>query len=105
MLDQKRPSIAIAVIHRFKRPGLDGYWQRHGIATASAVLGGFAVGAAHFGRLPESHEAPLAASHVPARHIAAGNHRRAWRCFPSDDRPVRIGRGMAAVLRLYLFES
>jgi hypothetical protein len=49
LLRSRRPSVAIAAIHAFDRPGLDGFWQRHGIATASAVLnGGLALGAAHF---------------------------------------------------------
>lgn len=40
-------NVGIAAIHYFNKPGLDLFWQRHGIATCSAALaGGMAVGAA-----------------------------------------------------------
>jgi hypothetical protein len=102
LLRRQQPDIAIAVVHRFERPGLDGYWQRHGIATASAALGGFAVGAAHFRQwLPHRLETPLAASGVPADHLAQGPHRRAWPHLPVEQIEVYRRHRPAAVLRLY----
>jgi hypothetical protein len=104
LVHTRQPEIAIALVHKFRRPGLDGYWQRHAIATAAAALGGAAIAAAHFTkRLPHHHEAPLASFGVPATHLAAGGHRRAWRHVPADEWPVTLGRRVAAVLRLYRF--
>jgi hypothetical protein len=64
LLRSRGPSVAIAAIHSFNRPGLDGFWQRHGIATASAALeGGLALGAAHFrDSLPQPSHSTLASS-------------------------------------------
>jgi hypothetical protein len=104
LLRCQQPDIAIAVVHRFERPGLDGYWQRHGIATASAALGGFAIGAAHFHRwLPHRLETPLAAFGVPADHLAQGPHRRAWPHLPIEQIEVYRRHRPAAVLRLYTY--
>lgn len=72
------PDLALCAIHGFKRPGMDGYWQRHGIAGASAALGGIPViGATHFNKaLPASiHRSVLAASGVPLTHLDLGPHR------------------------------
>jgi hypothetical protein len=72
------PDLALCAIHGFKRPGMDGYWQRHGIAGASAALGGIPViGAAHFNKaLPASIDrSVLAASGVPLSHLDLGPHR------------------------------
>lgn len=104
LLRTRQPEIAIALVHGFRRPGLDGYWQRHAIATAAAAIGGPTIAAAHFTqRLPHHREAPLASFEVPATHLAAGGHRQAWRHFPADECPVATGRRAAAVLRLYRF--
>src|SRR3546814_13817575 len=49
LLAAQKPRLALCAIHGFKRPGLDGFWQRHGIAAASAALkGGIVLGAAPF---------------------------------------------------------
>jgi hypothetical protein len=63
---------ALAAIHNFEQPGRDLYWQRHGIASASAALGGgLVVGAAHYMEaLPsDPRRSPLAARAVPQSHI------------------------------------
>jgi predicted amidohydrolase len=73
-----RPHLALVAIHNFVRPGADGYWQRHGIAGASAALGGIPViGASHFNEaLPEDPvRSPLAAAGVPLAHLEQGNRR------------------------------
>jgi hypothetical protein len=104
LLHRRQPDIAIAVVHRFQRPGLDGYWQRHGFATASAALGGFAVGAAHFRQsLPHRLETPLAAFGVPTAHLAQGPHRRAWPHLPVEHIEVFRRHRPVAVLRLYTY--
>jgi hypothetical protein len=103
LLHTYQPDIAVALVHRFKRPGREGYWQRHAIAGASAALGGaFAVAAAHFTqRLPGPTEAPLAALGVKSEHLIQGPHRRAWPLFPSEVLPVHLSGRLAAVLRVY----
>ena len=55
LLVDQRVDVVLTVVHRFQQPGRDIFWQRHGIATASAALGGgLAVGAAFFtNRLPD----------------------------------------------------
>ena len=83
-LDLYRPRVALAAIHVFRRPGREGYWQRHGIAAASAKLdGGLIVGASHFlERLPHGGKAVLASRAVPKRHINQGTRRRSWSHHP-----------------------
>lgn len=94
-----RPSVAIAAIHHFDRPGLDGFWQRHGIATASAALaGGLAVGAANFEQsLPAIARSTLAANAVPRTHLEKAGHRRAHRLSPLDGFSI----GEDALIRLF----
>lgn len=84
LLRSRRPSVAIAAIHAFDRPGLDGFWQRHGIATASAVLnGGLALGAAHFRDcLPEPSHSTLASTEVDKKHLGDASRRNAHRLQP-----------------------
>ena len=55
LLADQRVDVALTAVHRFQQPGRDIFWQRHGLATASAALGGgLAVGAAFFtDRLPD----------------------------------------------------
>ena len=55
LVSEAEADLVLVGVHRFKRPGQETYWQRHGIATASAALGGaLVVGAAHFRRgLPD----------------------------------------------------
>jgi len=97
------PDVAIAVIHGFTMPGREGYWQRHGIAAASAFLrGGLAVGASHFAEGLPSYNAPLAARGVPPEELTAGLHRRAHHLRPKTVREVLIGGKSVAVLRLFI---
>jgi hypothetical protein len=88
-------------IHGFNRPGRELYWQRHGLATASAALGGAAIlGAAHFRKALPSHigQGLMAAHDVPPRHLRLGLHRPARR-LPADDflviRTPKSGRAFA----------
>ena len=101
LVSSKAPDVLLATIHAFDRPGLDGYWQRHGIARASAAHGGaFAIGAAHFiERLPQG-GSTLAAYGVPARELSAGVSRRAH-SLPALYSAVVTARGMKAVLRVF----
>lgn len=103
LLKAEAPPVAIAAIHGFERPGLDGFWQRHGIATASASLnGGLAIGAAHFeGWLPEPRQSTLASNGVPKRHLTAGTARKAHRLAPKDSIEVQQDGEAAALLRLF----
>ena len=56
------------------------FWQRHGIATCSAHLSGFAAAATHFlSGLPKSPESSrLAAARVPSEHLSLGVGRSSW---------------------------
>lgn len=96
------PDVALAAIHGFERPGRDGYWQRHGIAAASAALGGsLVVGAAHFeDALPTRGQSPLASDNVPASHLALGPNRPASRLRPTDSF-VMTACGLEASVRLF----
>jgi hypothetical protein len=99
----EKPDLALAAVHGFARAGLDGYWQRHGLATASSMLWGkLALASGHFyNRLPRSDQAPLAAFGAPDTHLIEGVYRKAWRRDPSDYCTVTFGGKSAAVLRLY----
>jgi hypothetical protein len=76
---QNDVDVALAAIHQFEAPGRDSYWQRHGIAYASAALGGgLALGASHFwNALPAAEASTLAAFGVGRRHLKLGLHRKA----------------------------
>jgi hypothetical protein len=77
-LEMEAPRVALVAIHGFKRPGRECYWQRHGIAAASARLRGLVVGAAHFkSHLPEARRATLAAFKVRRKHLYEGIERKA----------------------------
>jgi hypothetical protein len=98
-------TVGLACIHEFKRPGRDSYWQRHGIASASAGLeGGLALGAAHFKEgLPSPDASTLAAFGVGRSHLMQGSHRRAHRHPPLTSFLLE-GDGRdepAALVRLY----
>ncbi len=102
LLEEQRPTVALAAIHAFKRPGRDGYWQRHGVSVASASMqGGFAVGAAHFEeKLPGAQQSTLASFDVPASVIAQGPKRGPHRAAPLASKTIEAG-GQAALLRLF----
>lgn len=105
-LDAHPPDLALIAIHRFRQPGQDGYWQRHGIAGTSAALQGAPViGAAHFKRgLPSRLAAsPLASLGVLLSHLDAGAKRRAHRLAPQDGFTLRDEQGEAiALCRLFI---
>lgn len=87
LLADQRVDVVLTAVHRFQQPGRDIFWQRHGLATASAALGGgLAVGAAFFtDRLPDGRDrwsSPLAACGVPREHLGQGLHRPALRFEP-----------------------
>jgi hypothetical protein len=87
LLADQRIDVVLTAVHRFQQPGRDIFWQRHGLATASAALdGGLAVGAAFFtDRLPDGRSrwsSPLAACAVPREHLGQGLHRPARRFEP-----------------------
>ena len=104
-LKRQRPDLALVAIHHFDRPGRDGYWQRHGLAGASAALRGRAIiGAAHFElALPRHAEiSPLAARDVPVHHLNHGTRRAAHRFRPSDSFTlVRTDGQPVALIRLF----
>jgi hypothetical protein len=104
------PDLALCAIHGFKRPGMDGYWQRHGIAGASAALHGIPViGASHFNKaLPRTADrSVLAAAGVPLSHLELGPHRPMHALAPAegftladdDGRPVALLRRFDLALR------
>ncbi len=103
-----RPTVALIAIHGFEHPGRDGYWQRHGIATASAALGGgLAVGAAHFRyALPVgANQSPLAAHGVSDRHLHAGTLRLAHNLPTRDAFWITIGNSTKPRALVRLFEG
>ncbi len=107
-LDAARPAIDLIAIHRFKRPGRELLWQRHGIATASAaLLGGLAVGASHFTKaLPQQiDQSPLAAFAVPTAHLSLGCHRPAREHMPRDGFEVALPWDPRARALVRLFEA
>ena len=105
LLKEHKPSVALSAIHAFVQPGRDGYWQRHGLAVASASLnGGLAVGAAHFeAKLPGMLQSTLAAFDVPASVLAEGPKRGPHRAIPLAAKTIEAG-GQTALLRLFQAE-
>ena len=85
----QRASAAAIAIHHFGgdgKPFSTSYWRRHGIATASAKLGGWAVAGANFNvRLPHPGVDVLAAHRVPYHHIADGQRRKTRDAVPVHD--------------------
>jgi hypothetical protein len=108
LLDAHPPDLALIAIHRFCRPGQDGYWQRHGIAGASAALSGAPVlAAAHFKRAlpPTLSSTPLAAMGVPLAHLGEGARRKAHRTTPQDGFTLRDEQGQPiAFIRLFTLQ-
>lgn len=102
-LKEKAPDVAIATIHGFELPGRDGYWQRHGIAAASAAIkGGLVVGAANFTRqLPGGETSSLASKRVPKSHLDDPLHRTARSLRPTAvaDLPGSKPRALVRLFR------
>lgn len=92
---------ALIAIHGFGGRGNSSMWQRHGISTASAALGGgLALAGAHFERLPRSEGVQTLSAHrVPKSHLGAGQHRGA-EAFP----PVKSARVGEAMIRWFAWE-
>lgn len=94
-LHGEKPDVAIATIYRFAKAGVDRFWQRHGIASASAALGriaakeSFTIAAAHVGRLGDDDIKGCCLSlwTVPERHLEAGSKRRTE---PLDPRTAQM---------------
>src|SRR5918993_1555213 len=105
-IDASGVNVALATTHNFEQPGRDLYWQRHGIASASAAIGGgLVVGAAHYMEaLPtDPCRSPLAACAVPKSHIRAGLARQAHPLAPVAALTLTgtLGPTPKALLRLY----
>jgi hypothetical protein len=89
VLKEQAPDLALVAIHDFKHLGATGLWQRHGLASAAAALGGigtgqgFAVAAAHTERFltleaaPACRQGALAAYGVQKQHLTQGCYRKA----------------------------
>jgi hypothetical protein len=110
LLADHRVDVALTAVHRFQQPGRDIFWQRHGLATASAALGGgLAVGAAFFtDRLPDSRSrwsSPLAACGVPREHLNQGLHRPARRFEPIAALTINRRRNGKPRALVRLFEA
>lgn len=109
MLQAVPPDLGLIAIHEFDRPGRDGYWQRHGIASASAALEGAPIlAAAHFRKaLPASFaSSSLAAQHVPLPHLGQGQRRLAHRLLPRDSFVLPAGSAKPSLLiRLFVLNA
>lgn len=102
LMAAKQPDVLMTSIHAFERPGLDGYWQRHGIARASAAFAGaLSLGAAHFLEYLPTEGSTLAADGVPKRELTTGVSRRAHSLAAIKTLPVSTGR-TEALLRLFI---
>lgn len=103
LLPRRSVSVALVAVHEF--PGTSSsFWQRHGVAGASAALGGgLAICAAHFRTLPSAWDrSTLAARDVPRRHLRQGQERRAHSLAPIDGFHVAATSGAeGALVRLY----
>lgn len=102
LMKREAPSVALAAIHRFAGHST-AYWQKHGIASASAALGGgYALGAAHFeGGLPKhSGSSPLAAAQVEKSHLRQGVHRKQNAWIPKDGFTFE-SQGVEVLVRLF----
>ncbi len=106
MIKAKPIDVALTTIHNFGEPGSDLFWQRHGLATASAAMkGGLAIGASHFWDDLPGHEqfdqSPLAAFNVKTSHLKKGLHRKAERLSCVDAIPINHTKIGSAIIRLY----
>jgi hypothetical protein len=96
LMASKQPDVLLTSIHAFERPGLDGYWQRHGIARASAAFtGAMALGATHFLEGLPTRGSTLAAYRVPKRELTAGVSRRTHSLAAAKILPVSTVRTRA----------
>jgi hypothetical protein len=108
LVRREAPEAALIAVHGFEQPGGETRWQRHGIASASAGLGGgLAVGAAHYRHwLPDRDvldHATLASVAVPKAHLREGLYRKARKATASHALVVKI-KGeplLRAVVRLF----
>jgi hypothetical protein len=110
LLTDQRVDVALVAVHRFQQPGRDIFWQRHGLATASAALGGgLAVGAAFFtDRLPDGQDrwsSPLAACGVPIEHLSQGLYRPARRFKPTATLTINGRRNGKPRVLVRLFDT
>lgn len=102
LMAAKKPDVLLTSIHAFERPGLDGYWQRHGIARASAAFeGAMSLGAAHFLECLPTEGSTLAAWAVPKKELSAGVSRRAHSQAATKTLRVSTER-TDALLRLFV---
>ena len=106
LLEKEQPDTAITVIHRFRHSGAESFYQRHGIATASAGLGGgFSIAAAHIENLPDNPEKMcLMSSGVGQAHLEMAGHREPHCGSAKEYRFLPSGRGdkkAAGLMRLY----
>ena len=86
LLRENNVDTGITAIHGFRKPGLDGFWQRHGIATASSALeNGLGIGAAHFEEhLPSVTKSTLTSFCVEKNHLTSGTNRKTHRQPPNN---------------------
>ena len=103
MLVSQKVNVGITAIHFFKKPGLDTFYQRHGIATCSASLGGgMAVGAVFFGdKLPALNTSSLVSRGVPVSHLKAGLRRQDHRLPPEQS--FNVGRCHSSTVLMMTF--
>ncbi|MFA5952827.1 MAG: hypothetical protein WC807_21435 [Hyphomicrobium sp.] len=106
MLEISPPDLGLIAIHEFDRPGREGYWQRHGIAGASAALRGAPIlAASHFKlQLPaQIQRSTLASSGVATDHLWQGQRRTSQRLLPSDGfiLPTKSGNPIL-LIRLFI---
>lgn len=86
LMTREAPSVALAAIHGFGGHST-AYWQKHGIASASAAMNkGYALGAAHFhnGMPKHAKSSTLAAAQVGKAHLKQGVDRRQHAWDPTD---------------------
>lgn len=110
LITRSRPNVALIGIHAFEDVGQETFWQRHGVAVASAGLGGsLAASAAHFTRrLPRVDDpwhAPLASFGVEDRHLSRGYYRTALKHWSRDGFYVTVPNQPDLVALVRLFEG
>jgi hypothetical protein len=110
LMRREKPGFAMIAIHGFRRPGRDILWQRHGIAGASAGLGGaLAVGAAHFTEwLPDEFEplhSTLSSSRVKHSHLKEGLHRTAHKAQAIFSRLIEVPGSPRLIALVRMFDN